>query len=145
MRCTSINEIEFRLSIGLWRLFLNLKFRCSNINQVEAFHLNWWIENRKIVKTQLFSWNCSCLSCSSHIFVFWFLVDSYQKTKISAVLQCYLKKDQARFRFFGKINKLDSWYFGNTKRQKYEMNRTYISIYSGWFGFMFVPLCRQFY
>ena len=44
------------------------------------------------------------LSLSSHISVFWFLVDGYQKTKISAVnfvyfskkmhiLQCYLKKD----------------------------------------------------
>ena len=27
-----------------------------------------------------------CMSGSSHIFVFWFLVDSYQKTKISAVI-----------------------------------------------------------
>ena len=52
------------------------------------------------------------MSDSSHIFVFWFLVDSYQKTKISAVKFVYLKKDQARFGFLRKINKLDSWYFG---------------------------------
>ena len=45
---------------------------------------------------------------SSHIFVFWFLVDTYQKTKKSAVKFVYLKKDQARFRFFRKINKFDS-------------------------------------
>ena len=29
------------------------------------------------------------LSHSSHIFVFWFLVDSYQKTKISAIKSVY--------------------------------------------------------
>jgi hypothetical protein len=40
------------------------------------------------------------------------MVDSCQNTKISTVLQCYLKKDLARFRFFRKINKLDKWYFG---------------------------------
>ena len=62
---------------------------------------------------------------SSHLFVFWYLVHSYQKTKISTVLQCYLKKDQARFRIFRKFNKLESWYFGllvasylSTKHQK---------------------------
>ena len=28
------------------------------------------------------------------------------------ILQCFHKKDQARFGFFRKINKHDSWYFG---------------------------------
>ena len=40
-----------------------------------------------------YGWKCSIqiqMSCSSHIFVFWFLVDSYQKTKISAIKFVYL-------------------------------------------------------
>ena len=69
------------------------------------------------------------LSCSSHIFVFWFFMDRYQKTKISAVKFVYFffnsSKPVLTEKFFGnwpmrnlfsqwKVNvkKIDSWYFG---------------------------------
>ena len=89
-------------------------------------------------------------------FVLWFLVDSYQKTKMSAVLQCYLKKDQARFR----INKLDSWYFGllvaiyQTPKDKNlrwteHIFRTFFHFHffnhHSWPNFLFMPLMIRYF
>jgi len=61
------------------------------------------------------------LSGSSHIFVFWFLVDSYQKTKISAVIFfCLLIAEKINFLLVNqqKISQLKlglrSWKKGKT-------------------------------
>ena len=63
------------------------------------------------------------MSCSFHIFVFWFLVDWYQKNKISAIKFVYfflqVFKNSLNWNFFllivsvkSKHKRIDSWYFG---------------------------------
>ena len=92
------------------------------------------------------------MSGSSHVFVFWFLVDSYQKIKLSAVnfILCllfaekinFLLVNQQKFSMLKLVSRswkqskqtwrLIFWSFGSylpkTKRQKYEMNETLESL-----------------
>ena len=103
-----------------------------------SFERGFWIWGAKLIVNIV-------QFISSHIFVFWYLVDSYQKTKISAVnffkftfcwenkfFICQSTKNFSVKTGFEKLKKskqtwrLIFWSFGSylpkTKRQKYEMN-----------------------
>ena len=108
------------------------KSRLSKYKWAQTFLLNLKVSSEYYLQIY------KLMSSSSHILVFWFLVESYQKTKISAVkFVGFSKKSESRliwgniarcafFRKSKQIWRLIFYSFGshlpNTKRQKYEMN-----------------------